>query len=71
MRSYVSKDRKRLICEFEAADAEQVRTSYRNAGVNFERCWSADMYGARRKAKGERMKVAAFVILLAFTGWAR
>ncbi len=44
MRSYLSKDRKRMICEFEAADAEQVRTSYRNAGVEFQSCWSADMF---------------------------
>ena len=44
MRSYLSKDRKRIICEFEAADAEQVRDSYRAAGVNFEGCWVADLY---------------------------
>ena len=43
-RSYLSKDRKRMICEFEAADAEQVRESYRSAGVNFDGCWSADVY---------------------------
>ena len=29
IRSYVSKDRKRVICEFEAPDAEQVRASAR------------------------------------------
>ena len=44
MRSYLSKDRKRMICEFEAPDAEQVRNSYRSAGVEFERCWTADVY---------------------------
>ena len=44
MRSYLSLDRKRMICEFEAADAEQVRESYRSAGVNFDGVWSADMY---------------------------
>lgn len=44
MRSYLSKDRKRMICEFEAPDAEQVRDSYRSAGVDFERCWSADVF---------------------------
>lgn len=44
MRSYLSKDRKRMICEFEAADAEQVRSSYRSAGINFDNCWTADMY---------------------------
>jgi hypothetical protein len=44
MRSYLSLDRKRIICEFEAADAEKVRESYRSAGVEFERVWSADVY---------------------------
>lgn len=42
MRSYLSADRKRMICEFEAADAESVRASYRAAGVAFEACWVAD-----------------------------
>ncbi len=44
MRSYLSKDRKRMICEFEAADAERVRESYRSAGVAFDGCWPADIY---------------------------
>ena len=45
-RSYLSTDRKRMICEFEAADAEQVRESYRAAGVNFQSCWAADVYSS-------------------------
>ena len=44
MRSYLSTDRKRMFCEFEAADAEQVRQSYRAAGVPFDACWIADVY---------------------------
>jgi hypothetical protein len=48
MRSYVSKDRRRIICEFEAADAEQIRQSYRSAGVEFDNCWSADLYTAEK-----------------------
>jgi hypothetical protein len=44
MRSYLSKDRRRLICEFEAADAEQIRESARMSGIPFERCWSADLF---------------------------
>ena len=44
LRSYLSKDRKRMICEFEAADAEQVRESARSAGIPFESCWSADVF---------------------------
>lgn len=44
MRTYLSLDHKRMICEFDAADAEQVRASYRSAGVSFERCWTAMVY---------------------------
>ena len=44
MRSYISSDRKRVVCEFEAADAEKVRESYRSAGVQFERVWTADVF---------------------------
>ena len=44
VRSYVSLDRKRMICEFEAPDAEAVRTSYHNADVKFERVWTANAY---------------------------
>lgn len=40
MRSYISADRKRVLCEFEAADAEAVRASYRGADVPFERVWT-------------------------------
>ena len=44
VRSYLSSDRKRMICEFEAADAEKVRQSYRSAGVEFDNIWTADVY---------------------------
>lgn len=44
IRSYVSLDRKRVVCEFEAADAEKVRESYRSAGVEFDRVWTADVF---------------------------
>lgn len=44
MRSYLSVDRRRMICEFEAADAETVREAYRMAGQPFERCWPAYLY---------------------------
>lgn len=49
MRSYLSADRRRMVCEFEAADAEAVRQSYRSAGVEFERVWPAQLY-ARQPA---------------------
>ena len=44
VRSYVSKDRKRCVCEFEAPDAESVRDALRSADVPFDRVWSADLY---------------------------
>jgi len=44
LRSYLSTDRKRMVCEFEAPDADAVRTSYRTAGVQFDRVWTADVY---------------------------
>jgi hypothetical protein len=44
MRSYISSDRKRVLCEFEAADAEKVRESYRSAGVKFDNVWTADVF---------------------------
>lgn len=44
VRSFLSLDRKRMICEFEAPDAEAVRVSYHNAGATFERVWTADAY---------------------------
>jgi hypothetical protein len=44
MRSYLSADRKRMFCEFEAPDAESVRDAYRNAGVEFVRAWVAELY---------------------------
>ena len=44
MRSYLSSDRLRMVCEFQAPDAEAVRQSYRTAGIQFERVWSAEIY---------------------------
>jgi hypothetical protein len=42
VRSYMSLDRRRRVCVFEAADADSVRVSYRSAGVQFERVWPAE-----------------------------
>jgi Protein of unknown function (DUF4242) len=50
VRSYVSLDRRRTICEFEAPDAEAVRVAYRSAGAAFERVWPAEVY-AREDAE--------------------
>ena len=43
-RSAISTDRRRVVCEFEAPDAESVREACRTAGVTFERVWTADVY---------------------------
>jgi hypothetical protein len=43
-RSYLSVDRLRMVCHFEAVDAEAVRASYRSAGLKFDRVWSAELY---------------------------
>ena len=44
LRSYISTDHRRMICEFEGPDAEVVRSSYRSAGVEFVRVWAAEVY---------------------------
>jgi hypothetical protein len=49
IRSYLSLDRTRMVCLFEAADAEMVRLSYRSAGVSFERVWSAEIFAAKKE----------------------
>lgn len=43
-RSSLSKDKLRMVCEFEAPDAESVREACRAAGVTFERVWAADVF---------------------------
>jgi len=44
VRSYFSTDRKRMICEYEAPDAESVRATQRTAGLPFERIWTARVF---------------------------
>jgi Protein of unknown function (DUF4242) len=43
IRSYVSLDRTRVICELNAPDAEVVRQSHRQFGFPFDRVWSAQV----------------------------
>lgn len=45
-RSYLSVDRKRMFCEFEAPDAESVRDALRSASIRFDRVWSAQVFDA-------------------------
>ena len=42
-RSLVSEDRCRMVCEYEAADAESVRRVQREAEAQFDRVWVADV----------------------------
>jgi len=42
-RSYISGDKKRVVCEFEAPDAESVREAMRASGMPFERVWNATL----------------------------
>jgi len=44
MRSYLSTDGRRIVCEFEAADAEAVRGAFRSARVGFTRVWTAEVF---------------------------
>ncbi|MFN7975873.1 MAG: DUF4242 domain-containing protein [Acidobacteriota bacterium] len=43
VRSYLSLDRKRMVCEYEAPDAEAVRDVQREAAAPYERVWNADL----------------------------
>ncbi|MBV9946921.1 MAG: DUF4242 domain-containing protein [Myxococcales bacterium] len=43
-RSSLSKDKLRMICEFEAPDAESVREALRLAKVPYDSVWPADVF---------------------------
>jgi hypothetical protein len=44
LRTYFSTDHCRMICCYAAPDAESVRLAHRQAGMPFERVWSAALY---------------------------
>jgi hypothetical protein len=44
VRSFVTVDGRRSICQFEAPDAESVREAFRSAGHPFERAWVARVW---------------------------
>ena len=48
VRSSLSEDRKRMICEFEAPDAESVREALRASGQEFERAWPAQVFAVEQ-----------------------
>jgi hypothetical protein len=43
IRSYWSVDRRRMICEYEAADVASVRNVQREAGALFDCAWAAEV----------------------------
>ena len=43
-RSYISRDKRRMTCEFDAPDAGSVREAMRSAGFKFERVWTAEVF---------------------------
>ena len=43
VRSYVSLDKTRVVCELNAPDAEVIREVYRQAGILCDRVWSAEV----------------------------
>ena len=44
LRSTLSRDGLRMICEYEAPDAETVRVANQLAGAKFERIWTARVF---------------------------
>ncbi len=46
LRSYFSRDRRRMICLYEAPDVESVRFANRQAGLPFDLVWGARAIGA-------------------------
>jgi hypothetical protein len=44
IRAYLSSDRLRMVCLFEAPDAESVRIANRQAGIPYERIWTATIH---------------------------
>lgn len=52
VRTYFSVDQKRMICLYEAPDAESVRQSQRQAGVPFEDAWGFTFIGMSSLEKG-------------------
>jgi len=44
LRSYFARDRLRMVCVYEAPDAESVRDAQRQASMPFEKVWAAAVY---------------------------
>ena len=46
LHTYLSKDGRRMVCVYQAPDAEAVRKSQRQAGLPFDQVWTAQVFGA-------------------------
>jgi len=44
VRSFFSTDGRRMVCLYEAPDAEAVRTANRQSGNPFDRIWTTDIF---------------------------
>ena len=42
--SFISRDKRRLICTYEAPDAEAVRKANETAGLPFDNVWTATLF---------------------------
>jgi len=45
IRSFLATDRRRMICEYEAADTASVRNLQREADARFDHVWPGDVLG--------------------------
>jgi Protein of unknown function (DUF4242) len=52
LHTFLSSDRRRMVCEFEADDAEAVRSALRSAGIGFLRVWLAEVFEPGGGARG-------------------
>lgn len=63
LRTWFSKDRRRMICLYEAPDAESVRIAQRKAAMPLDRAWSAEIFPAPEEAPGPPAGAAELVLV--------
>ena len=61
VQTFFSRDRKRMLCLYQAPDAESVRVAERKAGVPFDRAWACERIGGQSAevTAGSRVHVVA------------
>jgi hypothetical protein len=67
VRSHVAVDKGRMLCEFEAPDAEAVREAMRTAGMPFDRAWligTCELAAERRAERSVMVEAEAPAALL-------